>query len=206
MVIRFALAKGRVAKKAIELLMDLGYVFEDYSEKSRKLIFADTTGSIEFFLVKSPDVPTYVEKGAADIGIVGKDVLLEHPAQVYEMLNLNIGKCKMCVAGFENRPVPYGKKMVVGTKYPIIAKEYFHTKNQLVDIIKLNGSVELAPLIGLADCIVDIVESGSTLRENGLSVLEEICDISSRLIVNQVSLKTKREMIDPIIREFENQL
>lgn len=206
MVIRFALAKGRVAKKAIELLMDLGYVFEDYSEKSRKLIFADTTGSIEFFLVKSPDVPTYVEKGAADIGIVGKDVLLEHPAQVYEMLNLNIGKCKMCVAGFENRPVPYGKKMVVGTKYPLIAKEYFHTKNQLVDIIELNGSVELAPLIGLADCIVDIVESGSTLRENGLSVLEEICDISSRLIVNQVSLKTKREMIDPIIREFETQL
>lgn len=206
MVIRFALAKGRVAKKAIELLIDLGYVFEDYSEKSRKLIFTDTTGTIEFFLVKSPDVPTYVEKGAADIGIVGKDVLLEHPAQVYEMLNLNIGKCKMCVAGFENRPIPYGKKMVVGTKYPIIAKEYFHTKNQLVDIIKINGSVELAPLIGLADCIVDIVESGSTLKENGLSVLEEICEISSRLIVNQVSLKTKREMIDPIIKAFENQL
>nr|WP_320025515.1 ATP phosphoribosyltransferase [uncultured Acetobacterium sp.] len=206
MIIRFALAKGRVAKKAIELLIDLGYVFEDYSEKSRKLIFTDTTGTIEFFLVKSPDVPTYVEKGAADIGIVGKDVLLEHPAQVYEMLNLNIGKCKMCVAGFENRPIPYGKKMVVGTKYPVIAKDYFHTKNQLVDIIKINGSVELAPLIGLADCIVDIVESGSTLKENGLSVLEEICDISSRLIVNQVSLKTKREMIDPIIKAFENQL
>ncbi|PKM59488.1 MAG: ATP phosphoribosyltransferase [Firmicutes bacterium HGW-Firmicutes-4] len=206
MVIRFALAKGRVAKKAIELLIDLGYIFEDYSEKSRKLIFTDTTGTIEFFLVKSPDVPTYVEKGAADIGIVGKDVLLEHPAQVYEMLNLNIGKCKMCVAGFENRPIPYGKKMVVGTKYPVIAKDYFHTKNQLVDIIKINGSVELAPLIGLADCIVDIVESGSTLKENGLSVLAEICEISSRLIVNQVSLKTKREMIDPIIKAFENQL
>lgn len=206
MVIRFALAKGRVAKKAIELLIKLGYVFPDYSEQSRKLIFTDTTGAIEFFLVKSPDVPTYVEKGAADIGIVGKDILLEHPAQVYEMLNLDIGKCKMCVAGFENRPIPYGKKMVVGTKYPVIAKEYFHAKNQLVDIIKINGSVELAPLIGLADCIVDIVESGSTLKENGLSVLEEICDISSRLIVNQVSLKTKREMIDPIISEFETQL
>ncbi len=206
MVIRFALAKGRVAKKAIELLIDLGYVFEDYSEKSRKLIFTDTTGTIEFFLVKSPDVPTYVEKGAADIGIVGKDVLLEHPAQVYEMLNLNIGKCKMCVAGFENHLIPYGKKMVVGTKYPVIAKDYFHTKNQLVDIIKINGSVELAPLIGLADCIVDIVESGNTLKENGLSVLAEICEISSRLIVNQVSLKTKREMIDPIIKAFENQL
>jgi len=206
MIIRFALAKGRVARKAIELLIDLGYVFEDYSEKSRKLIFTDTTGTIEFFLVKSPDVPTYVEKGAADIGIVGKDVLLEHPAQVYEMLNLNIGKCKMCVAGFDNHPIPYGKKMVVGTKYPVIAKDYFHTKNQLVDIIKINGSVELAPLIGLADCIVDIVESGSTLKENGLSVLAEICEISSRLIVNQVSLKTKRKMIDPIIKEFENQL
>ncbi|MDZ5723811.1 MULTISPECIES: ATP phosphoribosyltransferase [Acetobacterium] len=206
MVIRFALAKGRVAKKAIELLSDLGYVFLDYSEKSRKLIFTDTTGTIEFFLVKSPDVPTYVEKGAADIGIVGKDVLLEHPAQVYEMLNLDIGKCKMCVAGFENQPIPYGKKMIVGTKYPVIAKDYFHAKNQLVDIIKINGSVELAPLIGLADCIVDIVESGNTLKENGLSVLAEICEISSRLIVNQVSLKTKRDMIDPIIKAFENQL
>ena len=206
MVIRFALAKGRVAKKAIELLIELGYIFEDYSEKSRKLIFTDTTGTIEFFLVKSPDVPIYVEKGAADIGIVGKDVLLEHPAQVYEMLNLNIGRCKMCVAGFKDRPIPYGKKLVVGTKYPVIAKNYFHTKGQLVDIIKINGSVELAPLIGLSDCIVDIVESGNTLKENGLTVLEEICDISSRLIVNQVSLKTKHELIDPIIREFEKQL
>lgn len=206
MVIRFALAKGRVAKKAIELLLSLGYVFEDYSEKSRKLIFIDTTGTIEFFLVKSPDVPIYVEKGAADIGIVGKDVLLEHPAQVYELLNLNIGRCKICVAGFKDRPLPYGKKMVVGTKYPVIAKTYFNTKKQLVDIIQLNGSVELAPLIGLSDCIVDIVESGNTLKENGLSVLEEICEISSRLIVNQVSLKTKRELIDPIIREFETQL
>ncbi|MGV8905062.1 MAG: ATP phosphoribosyltransferase [Acetobacterium sp.] len=206
MVIRFALAKGRVAKKAIELLTELGYVFDDYSEKSRKLIFTDTTGTIEFFLVKSPDVPTYVEKGAADIGIVGKDVLLEHPAQVYELLNLNIGRCKICVAGYEDRPLPYGKKMVVGTKYPLIAKTYFNAKNQLVDIIKINGSVELAPIIGLSDCIVDIVESGNTLKENGLSVLEEICEISSCLIVNQVSLKTKRELIDPIIREFKTQL
>jgi len=206
MVIRFALAKGRVARKAIELLVALGYIFEDYSEKSRKLIFTDTTGTIEFFLVKSPDVPIYVEKGAADIGIVGKDVLMEHPAQVYEMLNLNIGRCKMCVAGFKDRPIPYGKKLVVGTKYPVIAKKYFHTKSQSVDIIKLNGSVELAPLIGLSDCIVDIVESGNTLKENGLTVLEEICDISSRLIVNQVSLKTKHELIDPIIKEFETQL
>ncbi|WKY46295.1 ATP phosphoribosyltransferase [Eubacteriaceae bacterium ES3] len=206
MAIKFALAKGRVAKKAIELLIDLGYKFSDYSEKSRKLIFEDTTGEIAFFLVKSPDVATYVEKGAADIGIVGKDVLLEHPAKVYEMLNLNIGKCRMCVAGYQNRPLAYGKKLVVGTKYPVIAKNYFQSKKQLVDIIKLNGSVELAPIIGLSDCIVDIVESGSTLKENGLAVLEEICEISSRLIVNQVSLKTKRESIDPIIKAFETQL
>jgi ATP phosphoribosyltransferase len=116
-------------------------VFDDYSEKSRKLIFQDTTGAIAFFLVKSPDVATYVEKGAADIGIVGKDVLLEHPAKVYEMLNLNIGKCRMCVAGYPDRPLPYGKKLVVGTKYPVIAKNFFQTKKQLVDIIKLNGSV-----------------------------------------------------------------
>ena len=206
MNVRFALAKGRVAKKAIALLMELGYVFEDYSEASRKLIFTDTSGKISFFLVKSPDVAIYVEKGAADIGIVGKDVLLEHPAQVYEILNLNIGKCKICVAGYKDRSLAYGKKLVVGTKYPVIAKNYFKSKNQLVDIIKLNGSVELAPIIGLSDCIVDIVESGSTLKENGLCVLEEICEITSRLIVNQVSLKTKRELIDPIIKEFETQL
>ncbi|MGL4606939.1 MAG: ATP phosphoribosyltransferase [Eubacteriaceae bacterium] len=205
MTIRFALAKGRVAKKAISLLRSIGYVFEDYSEKSRKLIFSDTTGSIEFFLVKSPDVPTYVEKGAADIGIVGKDILLEHPAKVYELLNLEIGQCKMCVAGYEDIPIPYGKKMVIGTKYPLIAKNYFNSKNQPVDIIKINGSVELAPLIGLSDCIVDIVESGKTLKENGLSILEEICDISSRLIVNQVSLKTKHQEIDPIISAFQNE-
>lgn len=203
MGIRFALAKGRVAKNAITFLKNLGYVFEDYSEKSRKLIFTDTTGTIEFFLVKSPDVPTYVEKGAADLGIVGKDILLEHPAQVYEVLNLAIGQCKVCVAGFEDRPLPYGKKLVVGTKYPIIAKHYFNSKNQTVDIIKINGSVELAPLIGLSDCIVDIVESGKTLKENGLSVLEEICEISSRLIVNKVSLKTKDHLINPIIQAFE---
>ncbi|MEF9918952.1 MAG: ATP phosphoribosyltransferase, partial [Eubacterium sp.] len=166
MQIRFALAKGRVARKAIELLKSIGYIFEDYTEKSRKLIFKDTTDTIAFFLVKSPDVPTYVEKGAADIGIVGRDVLMEHPANVYELLNLNIGQCKMCVAGHKDNPLQFGKKLVVGTKYPTIAKNYFNSKDQPVDLIKINGSVELAPLLGLSDCIVDIVESGSTLKEN----------------------------------------
>ncbi len=203
MKIKSALAKGRVAKKAIALLLELGYRFPDYSEDSRKLIFTDTTEAIEFFLVKSPDVGTYVEKGAADIGIVGRDVLMEHPAKVYELLNLNIGQCKMCVAGPPDTKIAFNKKLTVGTKYPNIAKQYFNSVDQPVDLIMINGSVELAPILGLSDCIVDIVESGSTLRENGLVVLREICDISSRLIVNQVSLKTKSEFIDPIINKFE---
>ena len=169
-------------------------------KKAGSSVFQDTTGAIEFFLVKSPDVPTYVEKGAADIGIVGRDVLMEHPANVYELLNLDIGQCKMCVAGFKDSKPQFGKKLVVGTKYPAIAKDYFNSKDEPVDLIKINGSVELAPLLGLSDCIVDIVESGSTLRENGLVVLEEICDISSRLIVNKVSLKTKGAMIDRLLK------
>jgi len=205
MKIKFALAKGRVAKKAIALLESIGYVFPDYSSESRKLVFTDSTDAIEFFLVKSPDVGTYVEKGAADIGIVGRDVLMEHPVNVYELLNLNIGKCKMCVAGYADFKPTFGKKIVVGTKYPNIAKQYFNRKNQPVDLIKINGSVELAPIIGLSDCIVDIVESGNTLYENGLTVLNEICDISSRLIVNRVSLKTKDAILNPIIDRFKSE-
>ena len=203
MIVRFALAKGRVAKKAIALFNDLGYVFSDYHPDSRKLVFRDETGSIEFFLVKSPDVPTYVEKGAADVGIVGRDVLMEHPANVYELLNLNIGLCKMCVAGYPDTQFKYNKKLVVGTKYPKIAKDYFNKLDQPIDLVEIHGSVELGPIIGLCDCIVDIVESGSTLKENGLMVLDEVCEISSRLIVNQVSLKTKRKELDPIINRFE---
>ena len=206
MQIRLALAKGRVARKAIELLQKIGYIFEDYDEKSRKLIFQDTTGAIEFFLVKSPDVPTYVEKGAADIGIVGRDVLMEHPANVYELLNLDIGQCKMCVAGFKDLSPSSVKNWWWNKVSSHRQKDYFNSKDEPVDLIKINGSVELAPLLGLSDCIVDIVESGSTLRENGLVVLEEICDISSRLIVNKVSLKTKGAMIDPIIERFEANL
>lgn len=204
MQIRFALAKGRVAKVAIELLKQMGYEFPDYTPESRKLIFEDATGRIAFFLVKSPDVPTYVEKGAADVGIVGKDVLLEHPANVYELLNLDIGVCRMCVAGFENVSPGFGKKLVVGTKYPGIAKAYYAEQDQPVELIKINGSVELAPILGLCDVIVDIVESGSTLKENGLSVLEEITPVSSRLIANKVSLKTKAAAMDPLVSEFKN--
>lgn len=201
-----ALAKGRVAKKSIELLRQIGWVFPDYTPDSRKLVFEDETGSLAFFLVKSPDVPIYVEKGTADIGIVGQDVLMENPANVYEMLNLNIGKCRMCVAGYPDTSFNYDKKVTVGTKYVNIAKNWFDSIDQPADLIHINGSVELAPILGLSDCIVDIVESGSTLKENGLTVLNTICEISSRLIVNQVSLKTKTEAISPIIDRFEEAL
>ncbi|MGI6108675.1 MAG: ATP phosphoribosyltransferase [Eubacteriaceae bacterium] len=201
--VRLALAKGRVAKVAIKLLEDVGYHFPDYTPKSRKLVFEDSTGAIAFFLVKSPDVPTYVEKGTADIGIVGKDVLMEHPARVYEILNLDIGRCRMCVAGYPGTTFSYDRKLTVGSKYINIAKQYFDSIDQPADLIEINGSVELAPVLGLSDVIVDIVETGDTLRENGLDVLHTICEISSRLIVNQVSLKTKNDAIMPIIEAFE---
>lgn len=202
-VLRLALAKGRVAQVAIELLEEIGYHFPDYSRDSRKLVFEDTSGKVAFFLVKSPDVPTYVEKGTADVGIVGKDVLMEHPAKVYEMLNLDIGKCRMCVCGYPGTHYDYSHKLRVGSKYVGIAKAYFDSIDQPVDLIEIQGSVELAPVLGLSDVIVDIVETGSTLKENGLTVLETICPISSRLIVNQVSLKTKNDMIVPLLEAFE---
>lgn len=204
--VRLALAKGRVAQKAIEALEKLGYHFDDYSKNSRKLVFKDRTGKVAFFLVKSPDVPVYVEKGTADVGIVGRDILMEHPADVYELLNLNFGKCQMCIAGYPDLDISYDKKLIVATKYPNIAKNYFDSIDQPAEYIYLGGSVELAPVLGLSDCIVDIVETGSTLKENGLVVLRPILDISSRLIVNKVSLKTKNDEILPIIDKFEQVL
>lgn len=200
--LNIALAKGRVANQAIQLLMDCGCQFDDYSKDSRKLIFSDKKNNIKVTLVKSPDVPVYVEKGAADAGIVGKDILLEEKADVYELVNLNIGKCHMCVAGFADKKPDYSKKITVATKYPNITKDHFHKLGVLTDIIKLNGSVELAPLIGLSDIIVDIVESGKTLEENGLVVHEKFLPISARLISNKVSLKTKNEEIQWVIRSL----
>jgi ATP phosphoribosyltransferase len=200
--LNIALAKGRVANQAIQLLMECGCRFDDYSKDSRKLIFTDSANNIKVTLVKSPDVPVYVEKGAADVGIVGKDILLEEKSDVYELVNLNIGKCHMCIAGFADRFPDYSKKVTVATKYPNITKDYFHKKGVLTDIIKLNGSVELAPLIGLSDIIVDIVESGKTLEENGLVVHEKFLPISARLISNKVSLKTKNQEIQWVIRSL----
>ena len=164
---------------------------------------------MRFFLAKANDVPTYVEYGAADIGIVGKDTILEEGRKLYEVLDLKTGKCRMCVCGPESarERLNHHELIRVATKYPRIAKDYFYNrKYQTVEIIKLNGSIELAPIVGLADVIVDIVETGSTLRENGLVVLEEICGLSARMVVNQVSMKRENERISRIIREIQNQL
>lgn len=201
--IRIALAKGRISEDAIDLLEKTGIKFNDYNKKSRKLIFTDASNTIDLVFVKSADIPIYVEKGTVDIGVVGKDILMEDKADVYEVLNLNIGQCSICVAGFKGEGLYENKKLSVGTKYPNITKEYFHKKGLNTEIIKLNGSVELAPILGLSHVIVDIVETGKTLRENGLVVLEEICDISARLVVNKVSLKTKFEKIEELISSLE---
>ncbi|MCT4563244.1 MAG: ATP phosphoribosyltransferase [Maledivibacter sp.] len=201
--VKIALAKGRLADAAVVLLEKIGINFKDYSKKSRKLIFKDDTERIKLVFVKSSDIPVYVEKGAVDIGIVGKDVLLENEADVYEILNLNIGKCKMCVAGFENYRMNNNRKLIIASKYPNIARNYFNKKGIFNEVIKLNGSVELAPILSLSDVIVDIVETGTTLKENGLVILDEINDISARLVVNKVSLKTKNEEIEKLISGLE---
>ena len=178
-------------------------------KKTRKLIFVNEEQKLKFFLSKGPDVPTYVEYGAADIGVVGKDTILEENRRVYEVLDLGYGKCKMCVCGPASaRELLQHHEMIrVASKYPNIAKDYFYNKkHQTVDIIKLNGSVELGPIVGLSDVIVDIVETGSTLKENGLEVLEEVCPLSARMIVNQVSMQMEQERIKDIIRRLKEKI
>ena len=202
-----ALAKGRLAKKAMELFEAIGISCEEMKDKdSRKLIFTNEELGMRFFLAKASDVPTYVEYGAADIGIVGKDTLLEEGRKLYEVMDLGIGRCRMCVCGpaSAKEMLKHHQLIRVATKYPRIAKDYFYNqKYQTVEIIKLSGSIELAPTVGLAEVIVDIVETGSTLRENGLEVLEEVCSLSARMVVNQVSMKTENERITRIIKAFQ---
>ena len=203
----FALGKGRLANKTLELLEQLGITCEEMKDKnSRKLIFVNEELKLKFFLSKGPDVPTYVEHGAADIGVVGKDTIIEENRRVYEVLDLGFGKCRMCVCGpaGARELLQHHERIRVATKYPLIAKDYFYNKkHQTVDIIKLNGSVELGPIVGLSDVIVDIVETGSTLRENGLEVLEEVCPLSARMIVNQVSMKMEYERINKLIHDMK---
>ena len=204
----FALAKGRLATQTLSILESIGITCEEMKDKSsRKLIFVNEEQKLKFFLAKASDVPTYVEYGAADIGVVGRDTILEEDKHIYEVLDLNIGKCRMCVAGPESavEMLHSGQVIRVATKYPRIAKDYFfNKKHQTVEIIKLNGSIELAPIVGLSEVIVDIVETGTTLKENGLSVLEEIYPLSARMVVNPVSMKMEHERIATIIDKLRN--
>ena len=205
--ITIALSKGRLAKKALEIFEHIGITCDEMKdENTRKLIFTNEELGLKFFLAKPSDVPTYVEYGAADIGIVGKDTLLEEGRTLYEVYDLKVGNCKMCVCGPSSakEKLQHHELIRVASKYPNIAKDYFYNqKYQTVEIIKLNGSIELAPIVGLSEVIVDIVETGSTLRENGLVVLEEVCDLSARMVVNQVSMKTENERITKIIKDFQ---
>ena len=202
-----ALTKGRLAKKTLDLFRKVGIAADGADDKdTRKLIFTNEELGVRFFLAKGPDVPTYVAYGAADIGIVGRDTILEEGRQIYEVLDLGYGKCRMCICGPESarEKLNSGEQIRVATKYPNIAKEYFlNRRHQTVEIIKLNGSIELAPIVGLSEVICDIVETGTTLRENGLTVLEEVCPLSARVVVNQVSMKMENARITWLITKLK---
>lgn len=206
----FALGKGRLAKKTLALFEKIGITCEEMKDTdTRKLIFVNEEEKMRFFLAKGPDVPTYVEYGAADIGIVGEDTILEEKRKIFEVMDLGFGKCRMCVCGPQKAVGLLQKRewMRVASKYPNIAKDYFYNKrHQTVEIIKLNGSIELAPIVGLSEVIVDIVETGSTLRENGLEVLEEVCPLSARMVVNPVSMKMENERITRLIALLKQEL
>ena len=205
-----SLTKGRLAYKTLDLFEKVGITCKEARDKSsRKLIFTNEELGLRFFLAKANDVPTYVEYGAADIGISGKDTIMEEDRKLYEVMDLGFGRCRMCVCGPESAGeyLRHHELIRVATKYPNIAKDYFYNKkHQTVEIIKLNGSIELAPLVGLSEVIVDIVETGSTLRENGLMVLEEICPLSARVIVNQVSMKRENKRITRLVRDLKEVL
>ncbi|MBY0223795.1 ATP phosphoribosyltransferase [Mammaliicoccus sciuri] len=201
-----AMAKGRTADRAMDFLEKSDVRFSDFTDESRKLVIYDDKQTIKLIFVKAVDVPVYVENGAADVGIVGKDVMMEDPRDVYELLDLGIGRCKLAVAGFPGTPVDEMPFLTVASKYPAVAKEYFDKKGIRTEMIKLNGSIELAPLIGMSDVIVDIVETGTTLKENGLVVLQEIAEVSARLIVNKASYATKTADIQQFIKDMREGL
>lgn len=206
----FALTKGRLANQTLEMLEKLGIRCDEMKDKSsRKLIFVNEELKLKFFLAKGPDVPTYVEYGAADIGVVGKDTIVEEGRKVHEVLDLGFGKCDMCVCGYADAKelLQHRELIRVATKYPNIAKDYFYNKkHQTVEIIKMNGSIELAPIVGLSEVIVDIVETGSTLKENGLVVLEKVCPLSARMIVNPVSMRMENDRIKELITSLRKLL
>ena len=202
-----ALTKGRLAKKTLELFKKAGITSGGADdENTRKLIFTNEEMGVRFFLAKGPDVPTYGAYGAADIGIVGRDTILEEGRKIYEVLDLKYGACRMCICGppGAREILNSGDQFRVATKYPNIAKDYFlNRRHQSVEIIKMNGSIELAPIVGLSEVICDIVETGSTLKENGLEVLEEVCHLSARVVVNQVSMKMENARITWLITKLK---
>lgn len=205
-MISVALPKGRLGNKVFDIFAKIGYDCDEMHSDSRQLVFTSEENGISYFLVKPSDVSIYVEHGAADIGIVGKDILLEYEPDVYELLDLNIGKCRMCVAGKNDFVDNPDVALRVATKFVNIAKTYYKSINRNIEIIKLNGSIELAPILDLSDVIVDIVETGTTLKENNLGVLTEILPISARLIANKASYKFKTEEINKIVTKFSEEL
>lgn len=205
-MIDVALPKGRLGEKVYGLMKAAGFECPSIEESSRKLIFENPDKGVRYFWVKPSDVAIYVERGAADIGVVGKDILLEYDPNVYELLDLDIGKCRMAVAGRADFRDRADKTLRVATKFPNIAQQYYNTKSRDIDIINLNGSIELAPILDLSDVIVDIVETGTTLRENDLHVLEEIVPISARLIANVASFKFKAAGIEGIRQGLQEQV
>lgn len=202
--ITLAMAKGRTAIDSLKLLKKAHITFPDFDEKSRKLVFFSADKKIKMIYVKAIDVTTYVEQGAADIGIVGKDNILEAEADLYELLDLKLGVCKFVYASLNKEPVKKGDSIKVASKYPSVAETYFKDKEIQIETIKLNGSVELAPLINMSDVIVDIVETGTTIKENGLTIHDNIADISTRLVVNKASFATKTEPIQDFITQLKN--
>lgn len=201
-----ALAKGRTARESLRLLEKANITFPDFDKKSRKLVFYSADKSIKMIYVKAVDVTTYVEQGAADIGIVGRDNILESEADLYELLDLNLGKCRFVVASLKDIPMTKGTTIKVASKYPNVSKNYFARKGITVETIKLNGSVELAPIINMSDCIVDIVETGNTIKENGLTILDDVEHISTRLVVNKASFATKTSEIQQFIKQLKSVL
>ncbi len=197
-IVSVALPKGRLGEKAYSLMERAGYGCPALLEDNRKLTFENEQAGVRYFWVKPSDVPIYVERGAADVGIAGKDVLLEYAPDLYELLDLNIGRCRMCVAGFAGFRDTHNKTLRVATKFPNIARAYFAGLGREIDVIKLNGSIELAPILGLSDVIVDLVETGKTLAENGLTVLETISPISARLVANKASLSFRGKEIEAL--------
>ena len=195
-IINVALPKGRLGEKVYSIFEKSGYECSELREENRKLTFENKQAGVRYFWVKPSDVAIYVERGAADIGIAGKDILSEYEPDVYELMDLNVGKCRMCVAGIKGARLPEERTLRVATKFPHIALEHFQKQGREIEIIKLNGSIEIAPLLNLSDVIVDIVETGTTLKENNLEVIEEFVDISARFIANKASCKFKAERIN----------